>query len=348
VRRRAEPVPPAAERRTRAPTRPSTSESGLAASLLRLQTAAGNAAVVRMIDDRDTIRRVPFKSWRDGMEGTTIDFDLIAPLAEQLEAWSNAWEQRAPTEKFKLERRQKLDIWVGGLPNRFFEEPAPTDLEGWKALVNVEMLRIESEEFQEAVPQDLEGINGRIIANLQQEDVPLEDRVAVECTMGQGLTGDLGKYLFYSDRFSTCSPVLMFNATTRMGGLFHFAANGRDQLTQIQLMHQQINPTWVGVNLRVFGDCQPNEPIDNESDVNALEQLLKVELDTPTERIPSSNTFWLYFDGGIRYSTSGPRTYDKRLNVTGMRDWPGQLSGDPNLRFFFNQNHYKESFAKLV
>jgi hypothetical protein len=69
-------------------------------------------------------------------------------------------------------------------------------------------------------------------------------RVVIKCTMGQGVVGHLGRVVLVSDQFSSCSPIVMFNAQTGMGGLFHFAAdNWKQQPDALKVMFQSIRPT---------------------------------------------------------------------------------------------------------
>jgi hypothetical protein len=51
-------------------------------------------------------------------------------------------------------------------------------------------------------------------------------RAIAPLTMGQGLAVNLGQMILTSDEFSTCSPIVMFNSATHVGGLFHFPALG--------------------------------------------------------------------------------------------------------------------------
>jgi len=73
--------------------------------------------------------------------------------------------------------------------------------------------------------------------------------------MTQGVVGDLGQTLLYSGQYSSCSPVVMFNRSTGMGGYFHFPGSGlvlEDETTEIvkkalREMYECVSPTDVYV-----------------------------------------------------------------------------------------------------
>lgn len=60
----------------------------------------------------------------------------------------------------------------------------------------------------------------------QYDSVPIAERPVIKLYMEQGVAAPLGQAILFSGQFSTCSPVIMLNNSTGMGGLFHFAAKG--------------------------------------------------------------------------------------------------------------------------
>jgi len=72
-----------------------------------------------------------------------------------------------------------------------------------------------------------------------------QQRDAIEAHMGQGVSGNLKQYNLYSGSFSSCVPIVMFNASTSRAGLFH--------LPQGELAAQQ------DVLLDMAGDISPTE-----------------------------------------------------------------------------------------
>src|SRR5262249_51457718 len=56
---------------------------------------------------------------------------------------------------------------------------------------------------------------------------PIKRRPIATLTMGQGLVTNLGQMILFSNEFASCSPIVMFNSGTYMGGLFHFPALGK-------------------------------------------------------------------------------------------------------------------------
>jgi hypothetical protein len=81
--------------------------------------------------------------------------------------------------------------------------------------------------------------------------IPQSKRPVVKCTMGQGVTGYLDRVVLASDQFSTCSPIIMYNAKSRFAGLFHFAASGLEkQKVSLRTLHDRVRPTVIYLNDR--------------------------------------------------------------------------------------------------
>jgi hypothetical protein len=74
--------------------------------------------------------------------------------------------------------------------------------------------------------------------------VPKAKRPVVKCTMGQGVTGYLDRVVLASDKFSSCSPIILYNAKTRFAGLFHFYAKGlAKQKDSLLALYDRVRPT---------------------------------------------------------------------------------------------------------
>jgi hypothetical protein len=75
-----------------------------------------------------------------------------------------------------------------------------------------------------------------------------EQRPVVQLHMGQAAVGDLRTMQLFSEDFSTCSPIVMFNSATHMGALFHMPA-GALQENEIVLnaICSLVNPTEIWV-----------------------------------------------------------------------------------------------------
>ena len=56
--------------------------------------------------------------------------------------------------------------------------------------------------------------------------VSTSDRPQMMVAMGQGAIGRLDEIQLYSDSFSSCNPVILYNSETGMGGLFHVPSPG--------------------------------------------------------------------------------------------------------------------------
>ena len=71
---------------------------------------------------------------------------------------------------------------------------------------------------------------GREQGRFDIHDRDQANRPKIQLYMGQGLVGYLGRVIFESMEFSTCSPVVFFNKFTGMGGLYHFPAGSAKAL----------------------------------------------------------------------------------------------------------------------
>jgi hypothetical protein len=70
----------------------------------------------------------------------------------------------------------------------------------------------------------------------------------LQVTVRQGVVANLDKYDLYSDGFVDCSPVLMFNKTTHLCGLFHFYAGQLDEQSKsLTGMADLVKPTWIDI-----------------------------------------------------------------------------------------------------
>jgi hypothetical protein len=85
----------------------------------------------------------------------------------------------------------------------------------------------------------------------------------VATTMGQGIVGDLRHMDLYSEDFSSCSPVVLFNARTGKAGLFHFPAGMFNEPVKksriadvarikasLECMFREVSPTEIAINSR--------------------------------------------------------------------------------------------------
>ncbi|MEM1275384.1 MAG: hypothetical protein AAGH74_02580 [Pseudomonadota bacterium] len=78
--------------------------------------------------------------------------------------------------------------------------------------------------------------------------IPTVERPQLMIGMGQGAVGPLNQLQFYSDSFSSCSPLVLYNSQTGIGGLFHVPApaveNWRDVETGNLLPDDQVKMTY--------------------------------------------------------------------------------------------------------
>jgi hypothetical protein len=72
---------------------------------------------------------------------------------------------------------------------------------------------------------------------------PIAERPVAQLTMGQALVAHLGQLILFSDEFSSCSPVVMFDSQTLKGALMHFPAGSLEkQKENLRRMFSEVMP----------------------------------------------------------------------------------------------------------
>jgi hypothetical protein len=75
-----------------------------------------------------------------------------------------------------------------------------------------------------------------------------ELRPVVQLHMGQAAVGDLRTMQLFSEEFSTCSPIVMFNSATHMGALFHMPAGAlKENEIVLDAIRRVVDPTEIWV-----------------------------------------------------------------------------------------------------
>jgi hypothetical protein len=89
---------------------------------------------------------------------------------------------------------------------------------------------------------------GRLAAN--PTALAADARPVIKLYMEQGVAAPLNRVQLHSAQFSTCSPVVLFNAASGVGGLFHFGAKAlEDQRSAMRQICALVNPTQVTILL---------------------------------------------------------------------------------------------------
>ncbi|MDX2161324.1 MAG: hypothetical protein SF162_08380 [bacterium] len=208
-----------------------------------------------------------------------------------------------------------------------------TDPDYWASAFGDEIAK-----FDGGFVPNLEEIVPLIEQVMKADAVPIAKRIRVECTMGQGVIGSLKHFILYSDQFSSCSPVAMVNLSTGVGGLFHYAANGKGQLAQLQAMAETIKPTWIALDKRPAdkGDYEAQTTLFDkmgygkavvtlEKSSDHLRLMLSDDLQTPIINKDQGNTGY--------------------VNLTRAAALPPPLEPS-GLKLFYSEDNYSLSFAK--
>lgn len=205
-----------------------------------------------------------------------------------------------------------------------------------------------SEESQSHTPIiDLDSIVGHYSTGI----IPLSERPYIECTMGQGVEADLRKFILYSDQFSSCSPVVMFNENTSIAGLFHYGAGDEKQLPQLKQMFDSIKPTFIGIENRK----EYNEQIDKKNgfmthahypdDYSALGTFFSELGRKPDTITAHSANYYVYLDDKqtLKIDTDVIKT-GSWINLTGSKKLPKGY--DKHMKFYFCKETYSDFFKK--
>ncbi len=147
----------------------------------------------------------------------------------------------------------------------------------------------------------------QILGTEVEGPIPLAERRVVHLTMSQGVVANLRQLSFYSDEFSSCSPVVMYNDHTLRGGLFHFPGGGLDPdeygeesrgntQRRLKQMFEDVGPTNVWLNNRFSAEL-PFLP----ADVGPITEYLRTSLDYEGEihEIAGSNHYSFYLDDAM-------------------------------------------------
>ena len=229
----------------------------LAQSLVALQRAAGNEAVRALVHEGLVVQRfqhlMPFKTFKSEKHAraSTTTFGFKRSTSDVKDIYK---DYTAHLHRRQFAQAQQdllaLDVKIGHMRAKGYwnsDNDRDTLLNNLQNSAAQERLWL-THEAAAAVGgrQDL----GQNIGNAV---TPLQNRPTAVLTMGQGLVADLGQIVLYSDDFSTCSPVVLFNQNTRKGSLFHFPAQGlgtmRGHLTNA---YNQVSPTHVMLNDRTL------------------------------------------------------------------------------------------------
>lgn len=164
---------------------------------------------------------------------------------------------------------------------------------------------------------------------------PISKRILVEVTMGQGATGDLKKFIFHSDQFSSCSAVAMYNEESRVGGLFHYAANNQTQHQKLAEMAEEIEPTTIGMY------------VHTENDYDAIRDLFAPFEVERAEAISGHYFLYLTGKGKLVFGPQDPGEPAEFLNLTGMTNLPDEIVGQIPLSMYHEQGAYGAGFEVL-
>jgi hypothetical protein len=166
-----------------------------------------------------------------------------------------------------------------------------------------------------------------------------EDRPILKIYMDQAVIGDLHRVQLFTGQASNCRPILLYNQTTGLAGLFHYPGGGlttsrASTVAILQKLSERVNPTDVYI-------LQGAEP--NDYDQDNLMEFFKDKRTHVSEDKFSGVCFTLDPDGQLVFNKnklafSGPRTpeYDFNQMAANLRDLPPdcELLGTPNAEGF--------------
>lgn len=145
-------------------------------------------------------------------------------------------------------------------------------------------------------------------------------RPVVECTMGQGVQGSLERVVLHSRRFSTCTPIVMFNDMTWVGGLFHYAAGDfKAQQGPLSSLMNRILPSLIYIGKRAvdstIGGAFDRTEAETSDDFEIIAKFLKVKgYDGEIKTLGRAAQYYVWLDSSNKLQI----TYDL---PKGTGDW---------------------------
>jgi hypothetical protein len=194
---------------------------------------------------------------------------LTEQVIARIVAVTTEWENDARQRGVQFPDDKMRGILSLLFQDKYFvqELPEPADPDFWAGEVG----ELIAKWYPGPEPQPVLGAPG------QQGRIPLVQRTVIHCTMGQGVIANLARYSLFSDQFSTCSPVVMFNEQTLQAGLFHYGASSTKQRAELKDMHDKISPTYIGLNPREL--AVKSGPSEGD-DVSSLTKFFADEIKT--------------------------------------------------------------------
>jgi hypothetical protein len=155
--------------------------------------------------------------------------------------------------------------------------------------------------------------------------LPSEERPILKIYMDQAVIGDLHRVQLYTGQASNCRPILLYNQTTGLAGLFHYPGGGlttsrASTVAILQKLSERVNPT----DVHIFQGAEPNayDRVD-------LLEFFKDKNPQPNEDKFGSICFTLGADGQLVFNKNklafgGPRTpeYDFNQMAANLRHLP--------------------------
>jgi hypothetical protein len=218
--------------------------------ILQLQRTMGNRAVSRSLQGRPAPaapaiqrRLVPIETFKTGKAAATTTTLLRRPrstadVEKIYTAYAAAIAGPAPNWTLADKQLDLLDAKLTKMATKTYwkEGAAAPFLAAQRAGLTEERIWLDAQRY------------GRLAAN--PTALAAGARPVIKLYMEQGVAAPLNRVQLHSAQFSTCSPVVLFNAGTGVGGLFHFGAKAlADQRSALRQICALVNPTQVTILL---------------------------------------------------------------------------------------------------
>lgn len=281
-------------------------------------------AVIKLFETNDTFLR----AYNDDK------WEPSNKVRQKIATMTSEWESRGKNDTHRDWRKKYVERAVSEILGTLEEEVQSqllnnagyweTELE--KAFKDAETLfRPDSEKIKK---------QHAILSNPESdESKSFKKRIMVEVTMGQGVDGDLRKFNFFSSKFSSCSAVAMYNSSTHIGGLFHYAAKNTYQHQELKRMHDKIAPTLILM------------AVNTKEDFAAVRELLGNGV-AKIAGGSDSHSLFLNPDGQAEL-VKGKLDHSASLNLTGMESMPEEIGKATSLTMYYEPKAYAEIFESM-
>jgi hypothetical protein len=120
-------------------------------------------------------------------------------------------------------------------------------------------------EVEQGIREEKDWVDQQKYPRWSGSDEVQDTRPVIALYMEQGVAGHLGQMILASQQFSTCSPMVMFNRNTKVGGLYHLPGGASQQYKKSNLPFEtkpELNESYAPSMEDLKAMCKYIQPTD--------------------------------------------------------------------------------------